>query len=72
MLFIDHYEKVFKNCHIKYQGDGPTGILLIYPQHILHYLEAPIDLLNAVISDLEVLDKEKLVFGLIILTSNNC
>jgi hypothetical protein len=54
----NHYEKIFKNCHVKYQGDGPTGILLIYPQHTLHYLEAPIELLNAIITDLNSLDNE--------------
>ncbi|XP_003384538.1 PREDICTED: uncharacterized protein C7orf62 homolog [Amphimedon queenslandica] len=54
-----HYEKIFKNCHLKYQGDGPTGILLIYPQHAIHYLEAPLELLNTVITDLGELGKQK-------------
>ena len=56
-----HYEKIFKNCHLKYQGDGPTGILLIYPQHAIHCLEAPLELLNTVIADLEELGKQKYV-----------
>jgi hypothetical protein len=59
----NHYEKIFKNCHVKYQGDGPTGILLIYPQHTLHYLEAPIELLNAIITDLNSLDNEGALFN---------
>ena len=51
-----HYEKIFKNCHLKYQGDGPTGILLIYPQHAIHCLEAPLEF---VIADLGDLVKQK-------------
>lgn len=51
-----HYEKLFKSCHSKYQGDGPTGIILIYPQHCVHLLEAPFELINAVIIDLKELE----------------
>lgn len=47
---------MFKLCHTKYQGDGPTGILLIYPHHVVHLLEAPLELLQTVIIDL---DKDK-------------
>ena len=43
-------------CHSKYQGDGPTGIILIYPQHCVHLLEAPFELINAVIIDLKELE----------------
>lgn len=59
LIFSGHYEKIFKNCHLKYQGDGPTGILLIYPQHAIHCLEAPLELLNTVIADLEDIGKNK-------------
>lgn len=50
--FAVHYEQLFKACHFKHQGDGPTGILLVYPQHCLHLVEAPMEILTATISDL--------------------
>ena len=34
-----HYEQLFRACSNQYQGEGPTGILLVYPQHCLHLLE---------------------------------
>lgn len=54
--FSGHYEKVFKTCSGKYQGDGPTGILLVYPQYCVHLLEAPAEIVNAVIVDLKELE----------------
>lgn len=51
-----HYEKVFKACSSKYQGDGPTGILLVYPQHCVHLLEAPMEIIRAILHDLKELD----------------
>ncbi len=43
---------MFKLCQAKYQGEGPTGILLIYPLHCLHLIEAPWEVLVEVIQDL--------------------
>ncbi|XP_064406541.1 testis-expressed protein 47-like [Halichondria panicea] len=47
-----HYERIFKTCQAKYQGEGPTGLLLVYPQHCLHLIEAPWEVLIDVIQDL--------------------
>lgn len=60
-----HYERMFKACQTKYQGEGPTGLLLIYPQHCLHLIEAPWEVLVDVIRDLdsnrELLQSSRLV-----------
>ncbi|XP_065898692.1 testis-expressed protein 47-like [Dysidea avara] len=54
-----HYEQLFRACSSQYQGEGPTGILLVYPQHCLHLVEAPSELLMDVVKDLEKQGKEK-------------
>lgn len=53
-----HYERLFKACRQKYQGENPSGILLIYPQHSVHVIEAPWELISAVVSDLQNTDKD--------------
>ena len=39
VLYSVHYEQLFRACSNQYQGEGPTGILLVYPQHCLHLIE---------------------------------
>eukprot|EP00731_Ephydatia_muelleri_P028476 Em0020g120a len=53
-----HYERLFKACRQKYQGENPSGILLIYPQHSVHVIEAPWELITAAIADLQNTDRE--------------
>ena len=56
-----HYEKLFKSCQQRYQGEGPTGLLLVYPQHCVHLVESPWEIIVQVISDLNTMEKEQLV-----------
>lgn len=60
-VYVVHYEKVFKACSSKYQGDGPTGILLVYPQHCIHLLEGPMEIIKAIMYDLKELDSTRYV-----------
>lgn len=54
--FIVHYEKLFKACQAKYQGEGPTGVLLVYPQHCVHLMEAPWEIVVDIVADLKTMD----------------
>lgn len=47
-----HYEQLAKECQNRYQVDGPTGLLLVYPMHCVHILEATHEMVLAVIRDL--------------------
>ena len=47
-----HYEKLFKSCQSKYQGEGPTGVLLVYPQHCVHLMEGPWEIVMDLVGDL--------------------
>jgi len=53
---IEKYRKLFDSCQQCYQGEGPTGILLIYPQHCVHLVEAPWRVLQDVVCDLHEMD----------------
>ncbi len=64
---IVHYEKVFQFCQSKFQGEGPTGVLLVYPQHCLHLMEGPWELINAVLADLHSMDSKGSVHFLILI-----
>lgn len=55
-LLQDQYRKLFESCQQQYQGEGPTGILLIYPQHCVHLIEAPWRVLRDVIRNLQEMD----------------
>ena len=57
-----HYEKLFKSCQQRYQGEGPTGLLLVYPQHCVHLVESPWEIIIQVITDLDAMQKEQWVF----------
>ena len=56
-----HYEVLFQQCHQQYQGEGPTGMLLIYPEHVVHIVEGCWELVEAVIRDC-CDSKDRLVF----------
>ncbi|XP_054762924.2 testis-expressed protein 47-like [Lytechinus pictus] len=47
-----HYEKQFKNWQNQYQGEGATGMLLVYPHHFVHLVESSSEMLMALIRDL--------------------
>lgn len=53
-----HYEKLFKACQSKYQGEGPTGILLVYPQHCVHLMEAPWEIVVDIVANLLAMNSE--------------
>ena len=38
-LFAAHYEVLATTCQNRYQVDGPTGLLLVYPLHCIHIIE---------------------------------
>lgn len=42
---------LFQQCHQQYQGEGPTGMLLIYPEHVVHIVEGCWELVEVVIRD---------------------
>ncbi|XP_031575253.1 testis-expressed protein 47-like [Actinia tenebrosa] len=47
-----HYEKLFKNSQAQIHGEAVSGLLLIYPVHIVHVLESSANVLQEVINDL--------------------
>ena len=46
-----HYEELFKGCHQLYQGEGPTGMLFVYPEHVVHMVECCWELIEAIVRD---------------------
>lgn len=36
---LAHYERLFKDLQTQVHGEAVTGLLLIYPVHIIHVLE---------------------------------
>ncbi|XP_046856732.1 testis-expressed protein 47-like isoform X2 [Xenia sp. Carnegie-2017] len=47
------YERLFKQLHSQIQGETFTGLLLIYPSHVVHIVETSTDILQEVIRHLE-------------------
>lgn len=37
-----YYERLFKQFHSQLQGETFTGLLLVYPSHIVHIVEVTI------------------------------
>ena len=37
--FSAHYERLFKELQAQVHGEAVTGLLLIYPVHIIHVVE---------------------------------
>nr|XP_002733272.1 PREDICTED: uncharacterized protein C7orf62-like isoform X1 [Saccoglossus kowalevskii] len=51
-----YYEKQFKYWQNQYQGEGVTGILLVYPSHYVHLIESSQEVLLALIRDLKQIE----------------
>ncbi|KAK6479680.1 testis-expressed protein 47 isoform X1 [Huso huso] len=47
-----YYEQLYQDLQRYYQGDGVTGLLLLYPSYILHIVESSNDVLFSVLRDL--------------------
>ncbi|XP_028395606.1 testis-expressed protein 47-like [Dendronephthya gigantea] len=54
-----HYERLFKHLHSQIQGETFTGLLLIYPSHIVHIVETSTNILQEVIKSLENTENNK-------------
>lgn len=39
VIHLAHYERLFKNAQSFVHEEAVSGLLLIYPQHIVHVLE---------------------------------
>ncbi|KAK3705194.1 hypothetical protein QZH41_013992, partial [Actinostola sp. cb2023] len=50
---LTHYERLFKNSQAYVHGEAVSGLLLIYPVHVVHVLESSADVLQDVIQDME-------------------
>ena len=48
-----YYERLFKQLHSQIQGETFTGLLLMYPSHIVHIVETSTNILEEVIKSLE-------------------
>lgn len=47
-----HYEKLSQHLQLCHQADSFTGLLLLYPSHVVHILESSSQVLVAVLQDL--------------------
>ncbi|XP_043924729.1 testis-expressed protein 47 isoform X2 [Protopterus annectens] len=54
----EYWEEMFQNVQRYYQGEGITGLLLIYPSYVIHILESSCDVLYSVIRDLKDMQKQ--------------
>ncbi|XP_071797872.1 testis-expressed protein 47-like isoform X2 [Asterias amurensis] len=54
-----HYEKKFKQWQSHFQGEGATGMLLVYPNHYVHLVESSNEMLMALIRNLGTMELEK-------------
>ncbi|XP_022102397.1 testis-expressed protein 47-like [Acanthaster planci] len=52
-----HYEKKFKQWQSHFQGEGATGMLLVYPNHYVHLVESSSEMLMALIRDLGIVEE---------------
>ncbi|XP_048575404.1 testis-expressed protein 47 [Nematostella vectensis] len=57
----EHYERLFKNSPAN--GEAVSGLLLIYPVHIVHVLESSANVLHEVINDL--VEEEQSISGML-------
>lgn len=61
-----HYERLFKELQTQVHGEAVTGLLLIYPVHIIHVVETSYNMLLKVIEDLE--EDEQSISGMLLNT----
>ncbi|XP_061081391.1 testis-expressed protein 47 isoform X2 [Conger conger] len=47
-----HYERLSQHLQLRYQADAFTGLLLLYPSHVVHILESSSEVLVYVLRDL--------------------
>ncbi|XP_041075635.1 testis-expressed protein 47-like isoform X3 [Polyodon spathula] len=47
-----YYEQLYQDLQRYFQGDGVTGLLLLYPSYLLHIVESSNDVLFSVLRDL--------------------
>ncbi|XP_068717613.1 testis-expressed protein 47-like isoform X4 [Montipora capricornis] len=60
------YERLFKDLQAQVHGEAVTGLLLIYPLHIIHVIETSYSVLVKVIKDLE--EDEQSISGMLLIT----
>ncbi|XP_006635508.3 testis-expressed protein 47-like isoform X1 [Lepisosteus oculatus] len=54
-----HYEQLYQKLQQFYQGDGVTGLLLIYPSYVVHTIESSSDVLFSVLRDLRNMEEHR-------------
>ncbi|CAB4025684.1 testis-expressed protein 47-like [Paramuricea clavata] len=54
-----YYERLFKQLHSQIQGETFTGLLLIYPSHIVHIVETSTNILQEVIKSLKSVESTR-------------
>ncbi|XP_072414467.1 testis-expressed protein 47 isoform X3 [Chiloscyllium punctatum] len=54
-----YYENLFQKLQRSHQGEGITGLLLLYSSHIIHVLESSSDVLYSVIGDLKDMQQQE-------------
>ncbi|XP_070581361.1 testis-expressed protein 47-like [Ptychodera flava] len=52
-----YYEKQFKQWQNQHQGEGVTGMLLVYPSYYVHLVESSQEVLMALIRDLKSMEE---------------
>ncbi|XP_053147038.1 testis-expressed protein 47-like isoform X2 [Hemicordylus capensis] len=60
----EYWEQLFMSLQRYYQGEGVTGLLLLYPTCIVHMLESSSDVLYSVLRDLRDMEQQQRVLVL--------
>ncbi|EDV27959.1 uncharacterized protein TRIADDRAFT_53040 [Trichoplax adhaerens] len=50
----DYFQNLFRKYVTDFEGDGITGLLLVYPYHVMHILEVSSEALNDIIKEQEL------------------
>ncbi|XP_044183154.1 testis-expressed protein 47-like [Acropora muricata] len=61
-----HYERLFKDLQAQVHGEPVTGLLMIYPHHMIHVVETSYNMLVKVMKDLE--EDEQSISGMLLNT----
>ncbi|XP_067860620.1 testis-expressed protein 47-like isoform X2 [Heptranchias perlo] len=54
-----YYESLFQKLQRRHQGEGVTGLLLLYPSYVIHVIESSSDVLYSVIQDLRNMQRQQ-------------
>ncbi|XP_077980300.1 testis-expressed protein 47-like isoform X2 [Glandiceps talaboti] len=54
-----YYDRQFKQWQNQFQGEGVTGMLLVYPNHYVHLVESSQEVLTALIRDLGEMEERE-------------